>query len=319
MGAGFPLRPRTESEVAMVELLAPAKVNLFLRILAQERSGFHQLETLFCRLEFGDTLEVKRVQRGVGLEVVGAVIGPPGENLAFRAAQEFLDTSGLKEGVRIRLRKRIPLGAGLGGGSSDAAATLLGLATLFPDFLDGEQLLEIAGGLGSDVPFFLSPSPLALAWGRGDRIQPLPPLPGMPVVLALPPVEVSTPWAYGRLAKDREGVSASRRPHLFSPDSLSSWEAIGELAENDFEEVVFREHPLLKRIRRAVQEKGSLVTLLSGSGSALFGVFRSSDGAVAARADLQAEFPETRFLLTRTESRARDPRTAEGVEPEVGL
>ncbi len=319
MGTGFPVRLPTDREVTTVELLAPAKINLFLRVLAQERSGFHQLETLFCRLEFGDTLRMKRVRRGIGLDVEGAVIGPSEENLAYRAAQAFLDASGIKEGVRIQLRKRIPLGAGLGGGSSDAATTLRGLATLFPDSLGEEQLLQIAGGLGSDVPFFLSPSSLALAWGRGDRIQPLPSLPVAPVVLALPPVEIPTSWAYGCLAKDRERVSATRRPQVFSPEKLSSWDAIGELAENDFEGVVFREHPTLKTIRRALEGKDSLVTLLSGSGSALFGVFRDDGEAEAARAALQSDFPETRFVLTRTESRSWGPPDSWGVESEVGL
>jgi 4-diphosphocytidyl-2-C-methyl-D-erythritol kinase len=302
----------------MVRILAPAKVNLFLRILAQERSGFHQLETLFCRLEFGDTLEIERAAGGIDLEVEGARIGPPEENLVYQAAHGFKEAAGLREGIRILLKKRIPMGAGLGGGSSDAAATLLGLAALFPGCLPEGRLLGIAGALGSDVPFFLSPSPLALAWGRGDRIQPLPPLPGVPAVLALPPVEIPTPWAYGLLAEDRQRKGESPRPHLFSPDSLATWDSVGGLAKNDFEEVIFREYPLLERIRGGLREVGSRMSLLSGSGSALFGLFEDDASAASAQGTLRQKFPEARFLLTRTESRLaplfqEPPKTSKGL------
>jgi 4-diphosphocytidyl-2-C-methyl-D-erythritol kinase len=288
--------------MAMVKYSAPAKINLFLRILAQEHSGFHQLETLFCRIQFGDQLEIEKRSGGIRLEVEGLDVGPPKENLVYRAAEGFLTLAGLREGVSILLRKNVPPGAGLGGGSSDAASTLMGLAKLFPDRLGSEELLRIAGELGSDVPFFLSPSPLALAWGRGDRIRPLPPLPAAPVLLALPPLEISTPWAFGRLAQLREAVGKVRQPHFFAPESLASWGAIAELAENDFEEIAFQKHAPLERIRRALEEAGSRMSLLSGSGSSLFGVFGDAEVAATAQAHLQGEFPETRFVLTYTES-----------------
>ncbi|MGD2122312.1 MAG: 4-(cytidine 5'-diphospho)-2-C-methyl-D-erythritol kinase [Gemmatimonadota bacterium] len=303
----------------MVMVQAPAKVNLFLRVLAQERSGFHQLETLFCRLEFGDTVELGRgIPGGIALDVEGPEIGPPKENLAYRAAEAFLRAAGIREGVKIRLQKRLPMGAGLGGGSSDAGATLLGLATLFRGAVGEEQLLEIAGDLGSDVPFFLSTSPLALAWGRGDRIQTLKPLPRAPVLLALPPVEIPTHWAYACLAEEREGGERKHRPRLFSMNSLSSWGAVAEAAENDFESVIYRKHPSLEGIQRALQGNGALISLMSGSGSALFGVFPSEELAEAARDALERRFPDTRFVLTHTETRVGDLQNTEGVEPKVG-
>ncbi len=302
----------------MLRLHAPAKINLFLRILAQERSGFHQLETLFCSLEFGDTVILERASSGVTLEIDGPDIGPLDENLVYRAAKEFLQAGGLGEGVKIRLEKRIPMGAGLGGGSSDAGTTLLGLQELYPGAVDGDRLLGIAGSLGSDVPFFLSSSSLALAWGRGDRLQPLMPLPSATVLLACPPLEVPTQEAYNLLAREREGVPISRRPNLLSPYDLSSWERLGLLAVNDFEEVVLREYPDLQQVRKKLQESGSFISLLAGSGSALFGVFGDDQGAVEARSDLEDRFPETVFVLTRTEVRAPDLRMEPGVEPEVG-
>jgi len=284
----------------MLKLHAPAKINLFLRILAQEKSGFHQLETLFASLEFGDDITLERASSGVSLEADGLPMGPPDENLVYRAAKGFLQEGGVREGVRIHLGKRVPLAAGLGGGSSDAGATLLGLQLLFPGVLGEERLLQLAGTLGSDVPFFLSQFPLALAWGRGERLLPLPPLPSAPVLLALPPVAVRTPDAYGLLAQERRKAAPRQSTRLLSLEAFSSWERVGLLAENDFEDLVLRKYPLLGRIRSGLRDSGAIFTLLSGSGAALFGLYGDEQTAALARADLGDRFPETRFVLTRT-------------------
>ncbi len=208
--------------------LAPAKVNLRLRVLAREDSGYHQIETLFQALDFGDEVEVAEGDRGIRLEVEGMDVGPVEENLAYRAAVSFLDRLRGDGGVSIRLRKRVPPGAGLGGGSSDGAAVLRLLAALHPGAVGEEALLEIAAGLGADVPFFLAPSPLALAWGRGDRILPLSPLPPRPVLLALPPLAVDTPGAYGMLDEVR-GSGWAAGPALLRRVP-ASWQEVGEVA-----------------------------------------------------------------------------------------
>jgi 4-diphosphocytidyl-2-C-methyl-D-erythritol kinase len=233
-------------------------------------------------------------------------------NLVYKAADAFLRAGRIGEGVAIRLEKRIPPGAGLGGGSSDAGATLRGLRSLFPGSVGMRQALTLAGTLGSDVPFFLSSSPLALAWGRGDRVLPLPPLPPAPVLLALPPLEISTPGAYELLVQARKAGCLPTRPRMFLPESFSSWESVARLVENDFEEPIFREHPRLAEIRNALQESGPLFSLLSGSGSALFGVFPDDQAAGLARDTLSHCFPEARFLLTRTGSRAPGSPESEG-------
>jgi 4-diphosphocytidyl-2-C-methyl-D-erythritol kinase len=292
----------------MVEVEAPAKINLFLRILAQERSGYHQLETLFCSVAFGDVVTLEPGPPGIIVETSGLTVGPPEENLVFKAAQAFFAASGINGGVRIRLEKRTPLGAGLGGGSSDAAATLRGLHGLFPGGLDPARLLDLASGLGSDVPCFLSPSPLTLAWGRGERMLPLKPLPSAPVVLALPPVSVSTPEAFGALSRERQSRSAGSgppKPGILDQEELSSWSGIRRLAENDFEPVVFREFPALARLRQAFDGTAPLLSLLSGSGSAVFGVYEDAAAAQVARDALAPEFPDIRFVLTRTEEQTR--------------
>ncbi len=284
----------------MLTIRAPAKVNLALRVMAREESGFHQLETLFAALAFGDELTLERGGQGVTLDIDGPPMGSPEDNLVYRAARGFLTRGGIEEGVKIHLKKRIPMQAGLGGGSSDAAATLRAMDYLFPGAVAPEELTAMSRELGSDVPFFFSPSPLALAWGRGDRVTPLPPLPSAPTLLALPPVGMETPRAYGLLARHREETGGHRVAGLLSLEDLSRWEGVASFAANDFEDVIFPVHPLLGRLRTALQGTAPRFSLLSGSGSALFAVYRHEGEASAALDRLRAAFPETRFILTRT-------------------
>jgi 4-diphosphocytidyl-2-C-methyl-D-erythritol kinase len=314
----------------MLTVHAPAKVNLRLRILAREVSGYHQLETVFAALEFGDTLRMSITKGGVELTAQGLSTGPVRENLVHRAAVAFLERGGVDAGVQIHLEKRIPVGGGLGGGSSDAAAALRGLHTLFPGALSFEDLLQIAGGLGSDVPFFLCGSPLALAWGRGGRLLPLPPPPSAPVLLALPPVAMPTAEAYRLLARvpglgsggdagrsevlrpdalDLEGLRPEAHatetgrpgsPQVLPVEGLANWEGLSALAVNDFEEVVLPVFPLLRQLREALRETHPRLSLLSGSGACLFAVYEEEGEAALGKGRLEKGFPQCSFLLTRT-------------------
>lgn len=292
----------------ILTLLAPAKVNLFLRVLAREEGGYHQLETLFQLLELSDRLSIERTARsGVELEVQGATLGPPEENLAWRAATALLEAAGgpgrSAGGVRIVLEKRIPHGAGLGGGSSDAAAVLRGVNRLLGLALPPERLLALGASLGSDVPVFLSPSTTTLAWGRGDRMLPLPPLPRTSILLALPDFPVSTPEAYRWMAEWRgrgaEG-GGNGGPALLDPGGLRTWEGVAAASENDFEGPVFAMHPHLGEICEGIRRSGAVAARLSGSGSALFGVFIHEAGAAAAGIALGQTFPSVRFVVTRS-------------------
>jgi len=269
---------------------APAKVNLFLRVMAREESGYHQIETLFQALELADEVSLRILPAsvpanpsGIDLEVEGVparALGPPESNLAVRAARLFLEAVS-RTGVhpprlRIHLRKRIPHGAGLGGGSSDAAAVLRGLNELLGTPLSPGELAALGGRLGADVAFFLCGSPLALAWGRGDRLLPLPPLPRVPVVLLLPPRRIATPEAYGVLARWREETNRSTPPaRVFAPitSPWSDWTRAGMEAENDFEAALATAYPELAHLRRTLEDAGARPALLSGSGSAVFGLF----------------------------------------------
>ncbi|MDQ3427960.1 MAG: 4-(cytidine 5'-diphospho)-2-C-methyl-D-erythritol kinase, partial [Gemmatimonadota bacterium] len=181
-----------------VTFAAPAKLNLFLRVLAREADGYHGVETLYCLVDLADTLRAERRDgRGVTIDVTGADVGPAEQNLAVRGAAAVLTATGDRFGVHLTLTKKIPVQAGLGGGSSDTAAALLAVNRLAANAVPRHELLQFAARLGSDVPFFLSGAPLALGWGHGERLLRLPPLPAAPALLLSPATRVVTPEAYG--------------------------------------------------------------------------------------------------------------------------
>jgi 4-diphosphocytidyl-2-C-methyl-D-erythritol kinase len=259
------------------EVPAPAKVNLFLRILAREESGYHGLETLFCALSLADSVRVQRGAPGIRLHVEGAVdTGPPERNLCVRAAERFYAALGEAPAVDVHLAKRIPSAAGLGGGSSDGAAALRALNALHGEPLHRAALLRTAIALGSDVPFFVCGSALALAWSRGERLLALPPLPPRPVIVAHPGVAMPTPQAFRRIAERRGGgyVPDARALAL---DSLRDWNSVAALAENDFEAVVAEEIPFIGLAKSALRQGGARIAMMSGSGSSVFGIFDDAD------------------------------------------
>lgn len=261
---------------------APAKVNLFLRILAREADGYHGIETLFCLTDLADDLTAERREGGtVTIDVVGAELGPPADNLAARAAELVLQATGRRFGVHLTLEKRIPAEAGLGGGSSDAAAALVLTNRLAGDAVPRHELLQFAARLGSDVPFFLSEARLALAWGHGDRMLRLPPLPAAPALLLVPPEGMSTREAYGLVD---EGLANRRRGGLaLELEALRSWGDIARMSGNDFESVAFARRPTLRAAFEALAATHPLLCRMTGSGSALLAVYRTP----AERADAE--------------------------------
>jgi 4-diphosphocytidyl-2-C-methyl-D-erythritol kinase len=203
-----------------------------------------------------------------------------------------LEGTGHPFGVRLKLTKRIPVRSGLGGGSSDGAAALLAVNTLAGSPVPRHELLQFAARLGSDVPFFLSGAPLALAWGHGERLLRLPPLSSAPGLLLLPTRGVSTAEAYrwvdeGRRTGERRGAVA------LDLDALSGWGSVGRLAGNDFESVVFGRHPEIKESFERLAATRPLLCRMSGSGSALFAVYRSDKDREDARQQLGRKHGET--------------------------
>ena len=257
-----------------VAISAHAKANLFLRVLAREASGFHTLETLFTLLELHDLLTVERTEHGIELLVTGADTGPVEENLAYRAARMVLDATGHRFGVRMRLEKRIPVQAGLGGGSSDGAAALHAVNALLQHAVPRPELLQFAAKLGSDVPFLASGAPLALAWGRGERLMRLPPPKPAPALLALPDIRVSTKDAYALL----DAWQASETPRgsiVLDREAFETWGSIGRLGGNDFENPVFGREPTLRTLFEEMAGTRPLLARLSGSGAAVVAVFKN--------------------------------------------
>lgn len=293
----------TGPEKATIRAKAPAKVNLRLKILAREESGYHQLETIFCAIELADRLEIARTAPGLELEVVGAELGPPEENLVHRAAMAFFNAARIEPAARIRLEKVVPAGAGLGGGSSDAATTLLALNKLFNTPLSPITLFRIGAMLGSDIPFFLSGAPRALAWGRGERLLPLPPLPPAPMLIVVPDFAIATAEAYRELAEARAARTATAQPAIIDPNRLGSWNEIARIAENDFELSGFQRYPKLRAVKVSLQDAGATLPLLAGSGSAIFGIFPDQQTLETAIPLIRVAAPNSRIIMTSTTAR----------------
>lgn len=251
---------------------AQGKINLFLRIVAREASGYHQLETLFVRIDLADSVRVATAATAREIVCRGADVGPPERNLAWRAAEAFAAETGWPTGFQIEIEKRIPVGGGLGGGSADAGAVLRALNALAPQPLTAAQLATLAFRLGADVPFLVTEAPMALAWGRGERLLELRPLPGREVLLCLPPFGVETAAAFGWLAESRRDVPARASAPL-TLDQLDRWEAIGRLADNDLELPVQLRHPAIGTCLEALAETGARIARMSGSGSTVYGMF----------------------------------------------
>ncbi|HLQ69065.1 MAG TPA: 4-(cytidine 5'-diphospho)-2-C-methyl-D-erythritol kinase [Gemmatimonadales bacterium] len=282
-----------------VRIAAYAKINLFLRILAREATGFHQIETAFALLELADELHVRRTDSGVTLEVNGPDLGPADENLAVRAARAVLDATGNRFGVAITLTKRIPVRAGLGGGSSDGAAALHAVNALAGNAVPRHELLHFAARLGSDVAFFAGGAALAVAWGRGERQFRLPAPPALPALVAIPPIEVATADAYRWWDEQNPTISA-RGPVALDADALATWGSIGRLGGNDFEGPVFGKYPELRALYERVAGTGPIWVRLCGSGSAVAAVYKKE----SERDDAVQRLGEKQQRLIKTATRA---------------
>ncbi len=278
----------------MARFRSYAKLNLHLEVLGRRDDGFHELRTLFQSIDLHDDLEIELASgEAIELEVVGADLPSDARNLAYRAAAAFRERWG-GSGARIALRKRIPLGSGLGGGSSNAATVLLGLCRLRGLRPSLGELEAMAGRLGADVPFFLHGG-TALATGRGDHIARLPdPLLGVAMGVALPPLEVSTAAVFAAHA-----VASVRprweipRPAAEGGEPVSVEDLIGW---NELQATCFRLHPGLVDVYNALSVSGARAVRLSGSGAALFAVFATAADAAQAGSGLP---PGVKWLPVR--------------------
>ncbi len=259
-----------------IQVRAFAKVNLGLKVLGNRPDGYHEIRTIYQTVSLADDMEasVSSHRGGISLKCdqPGLPSGPG--NLVYRAAALWRRARGFKSGVTLRLRKRIPVGAGLGGGSSDAAVTLVALERLTGNRLAPSKLIELAAGLGSDVPLFLQGGRV-LGCGRGEEIYPLADLPARPCLIAFPGFGVSTAEAYQAIDLQLTSGAEKHRINslgMRSPFPLEEWGP----AENDFETFVFARWPELAKVKGRLIRAGAETASLTGSGSALYAVFASA-------------------------------------------
>jgi 4-diphosphocytidyl-2-C-methyl-D-erythritol kinase len=292
-----------------IRIPAFAKVNLCLDVLGKRADGYHELRTIFHTVTLHDTLRFRPGRApGIQLQIEGneqLSQEAAKKNLVYRAVDALRKELKIRTGVEILLQKRIPAGRGLGGGSSDAAAALLGYLQFTRKRLEPTRLLPIAVSLGADVPFFLLGG-RALGIGKGDEIYPLPDIPKQTLLIVSPKnIHVPTPDAYRWLhAPELASLTKFAATHKLFEFCALCWSGQGERLSNDFEEAVFRRHPRLKQIRRALLQGGASEALLAGSGSAVFGVFPSP--AKARRAVVG--FPHDQTFVCETISRSRYAR-----------
>jgi len=296
------------SEGAGIQVTSFAKINRDLRVLGKRKDGFHELDTVFQTVDVTEEiqffLEGEEGAGEVSLTIEGADLAADGTNLILRAAAALASHTGTRRGARIHLSKKIPIGGGLGGGSSNAAATLRGLSLLWNLPLGEADLHKIAASLGSDVPFFLIGG-RARGRGRGDTVTPLPDGPQEWVLLVFPPFSLSTAEVYGRLrARSLTGSPSATK--------VSGSDTGGGPERNDLEQAAESLRGELRRIRSALAGAGARSARLSGSGSTVFGTFGTKEEASRAMTSLEGLGNETKakMAIVKTVSRAEFARRA---------
>lgn len=278
---------------SVVEIESPAKINLWLRILGRRQDGFHEIETRLCKLSLGDKVVVELLATGQGMELscTDPTIPTDASNLAIRALQLFEQRLGVGYSWRIHLEKHIPAGAGLGGGSSNAAAVLTAANQLLGSPLPSEDLLKIGASIGSDVPCFLLEACTLDGKGRGERVSPVEASLKLPLVLAKPPFPVSTPWAYKQWQSSRE------IPGIAYGTQSTPW----GMMQNDLERPVFEKFMLLPSLKMwLLRQQGVRAVLMSGSGSTMFAVTDTASVAENLAEELRSWCGSTSWVTATT-------------------
>ena len=252
----------------------PAKINWFLSILNKRDDGYHNIISAMQCIDLFDTLSFEESN---DVEVISDLDLPAQDNLVFRAAALLRDRASCNRGARITLKKEIPIAAGLGGGSSDAAATLIGLNQLWELQCDPAELLSIAAEIGSDVPFFLG-GPFSLISGRGEKVSDIPDAPSVDMLLVKPDFGIPAALAYRSF--NRKLTKKAVDIKLFcSSLAKKDFRHLQQIASNDLEQSVFRMYPAVKEIKEQLIESGALMSMMSGSGPSVYGIYHSAEEA----------------------------------------
>ena len=268
-----------------IELPSFAKVNLGLWVLGEREDGYHEIVTVLQTVSLKDTIRMRRREREIRVKTDSKDIPSGKENICYKAAKVFFERSALKEGVEIEIKKVIPVGRGLGGGSSNGTVTLMGLNILHSKPYDDDELRRLAAKIGSDTPFFVRGG-TAIARGRGEIIEEGPPSIPMFFLIYSPPFGISTTWAYRNLPPltERENVDI-----ILRGIEEGDIEKIGRGLHNSFETLVYSRYPELKRVKEYMLEKDACGALLSGSGSGVYGLFKDKKTATLALEDFPFE------------------------------
>jgi 4-diphosphocytidyl-2-C-methyl-D-erythritol kinase len=270
-----------------------AKINLGLRILRKREDGYHDIQTVFQEIDLHDDLDFEKYPSGIAISSSHPDLPLDSRNLVHRAFGLFCERAKIREGLSVHIEKHIPMGAGLGGGSSNAAALLIAANRLWGNPLSSTQLEEVAAEIGSDVPFFLIGG-TALGEGRGESLTPINGPKGCWVCLVYPGVPVSTEWAYREVK-----IALTNEPKMVKFNTIFKnldSHTLRTTLVNDFEGVVFSRHPFLAALKAQMSEKGAFYASMSGSGSTIFGLFKNRETAEKARAFFSIDHRMASFL-----------------------
>ena len=287
-------------------LKAPAKINLYLNVLNKRPDGFHNIETIFEKVDLCDRITLRIRRRGIKIYCRQKEVPCDKRNLCFKAAQMLLERFNCPYGVTIKIVKRIPVAAGLGGGSSDAASVLLGLNRLFHLRLGQDELLQMASALGADVPLFILPDSRALGRGKGEILTPLELKGKNWYVLVVPKaLSVSTRRMYQhpRITLTKRPSSVKIVLHTLEKGDLTSLE---KYSYNSFEGIIQKKYKQVLDIKKALKSFGAQASLMSGSGPCVFGIIKRRKEAIGIRGKLRVKHKQWRVVVTRTYDNSRN-------------
>lgn len=269
-----------------IELSAPAKVNLLLKVLNKRKDGYHNLLTLFERISLADRIKISKIPKGIIVSCDKPVTAKPHENIAYKAAELILKAAGIETGVKIHIKKRVPIAAGLGGGSADAAAVLMGINRLFNLNMEKERLMRLGAKLGADVPFFIFDTPFAIGRGVGDKLEKVDLKAKFYHILVYPGFKVATKEVYQAL-----DLNLTRQMHDDKMALPTGWSGIEAFLHNDLEGVVVAKKPVIGKVIRCLASSLGRRAVVSGSGPSVFCLYPTRKEASKARGKLLRGLP----------------------------
>lgn len=280
----------------MILLEAHAKINLSLDVINKREDGYHNLKMIMQTVKLHDTIFIQKIPSGVEIDCVASFVPNNNTNIACKAAEAMISKYNLNAGVKIKIDKRIPVAAGLAGGSSDAAAVIKGINSLFKLGIGEKELMEVGSTIGADVPYCIKGG-TALAEGIGEKLTQLPLLSDIPILIIKPKIGVSTAWVYKNLNLDNV-ICRPDTESIITAIKNKDIRFIAKNMQNILESVTIQKHPIIESIKNSMLEKGAIGSMMSGSGPSVFGIFDDMDKAKKAFEIMKKSMNEC--ILTHT-------------------